>query len=204
VKKTPLSSFSRPRASGIIAVDLGPEDRLVGVALTDGRREIMLFSTGGKSIRFPEQEVRAMGREAAGVRGIRLGDGQKVNALIVVGEGRILTASEHGFGKLTPVEDFPLQGRGGQGVIALQTSERNGEMVGALQVAQDDEVMLITSSGTLVRTPVNEISVVGRNTQGVRLIRIPDGERLVGLERVEALNGEAVEAAETAETPPPA
>ncbi|MGH8265568.1 MAG: DNA gyrase subunit A, partial [Steroidobacteraceae bacterium] len=204
VKKTPLTAFSRPRASGIIAVDLDAEDRLVGVALTNGKREIMLFSTGGKSIRFPEEEVRAMGREAAGVRGIKLGEGQKVNALIVVGDGHILTASAHGFGKLTPVEDFPLQGRGGQGVIALQTSDRNGEMVGALQVAREDEVMLITSSGTLVRTPVNEISVVGRNTQGVRLIRIPDGERLVGLERVEALNGEAGEVVEAAETPPPA
>jgi DNA gyrase subunit A len=204
VKKTPLSAFSRPRASGIIAVDLGPDDKLVGVALTDGRREIILFSSGGKSIRFHEQEVRAMGREAAGVRGIRLGAGQRVNALIVVGDGYILTAAEHGYGKLTPVEDFPLQGRGGQGVIALQTSDRNGQMVGALQVAREDEVMLITSSGTLVRTPVSEISVVGRNTQGVRLIRIPDGERLVGLERVEALNGEAGEAAEIAETPPPA
>ncbi|HZF17439.1 MAG TPA: DNA gyrase subunit A [Steroidobacteraceae bacterium] len=204
VKKTPLSAFSRPRSSGIIAVDLGAGDSLVGVALTNGRREIMLFSTGGKSIRFPEEEVRPMGREAAGVRGIRLGDGQKVNALIVVGDGQILTASENGFGKLTPIEDFPLQGRGGQGVIALQTSDRNGSMVGALQVAREDEVMLITSSGTLVRTPVNEISVVGRNTQGVRLIRIPDGERLVGLERVEALNGEAGEVVETAETPPPA
>jgi DNA gyrase subunit A len=145
-----------------------------------------------------------MGREAAGVRGIRLSDTQRVNALIVVGDGHILTASENGFGKLTPMEDFPPQGRGGQGVIALQTSDRNGEMVGALQVAHDDEVMLITSSGTLVRTPVNEISIVGRNTQGVRLIRIPDGERLVGLERVAALNGEAPEATDTAETPPPA
>jgi DNA gyrase subunit A len=204
VKKTPLSAFSRPRASGIIAVDLGPDDRLVGVALTNGRREIMLFSTGGKSIRFHEEEVRAMGREAAGVRGIRLSEGQKVNALIVVGDGQILTASENGYGKLTPVEDFPPQGRGGQGVIALQTTERNGAMVGALQVAREDEVMLITSSGTLVRTPVSDISVVGRNTQGVRLIRIPEGERLVGLERVEALNGETGEVAETAETPPPA
>jgi len=204
VKKTPLSAFSRPRASGIIAVDLGTEDRLVGVALTDGRREIMLFSSGGKSIRFHEEEVRAMGREAAGVRGIRLGEGQKVNALIVVGSGHILAASENGFGKLTPVEDFPLQGRGGQGVIALQTSQRNGAMVGALQVGREDEVMLITSSGTLVRTAVSEISVVGRNTQGVRLIRIADGERLVGLERIEGLNGEGAESADTAETPPPA
>jgi DNA gyrase subunit A len=204
VKKTPLSAFSRPRTSGIIAVDLGADDKLVGVALTDGQREIMLFSTGGKSIRFHENEVRAMGREAAGVRGIRLSGAQRVNALIVVGDGHILTASENGFGKLTPMEDFPPQGRGGQGVIALQTSDRNGEMVGALQVVHDDEVMLITSSGTLVRTPVNEISVVGRNTQGVRLIRIPEGERLVGLERVAALNGDAPEATDTAETPPPA
>jgi DNA gyrase subunit A len=184
VKKTPLAAFSRPRTSGIIAVDLRDNDRLVGVALTDGRREIMLCTSGGKAIRFHEEEVRAMGREAAGVRGVSLGDGQEVIALIAVCDGLILTASENGYGKLTPLEDFPAHGRGGQGVIALQISERNGQMVGALLVKPDDEIMLISSSGTLVRTPVGEVSIQGRNTQGVRLIRLDEGDRLVGLERI--------------------
>ncbi len=190
VKKTPLSAFSRPRTTGIIAVDLEPEDRLVGVALTDGQREIMLCTSGGKAIRFREEEVRPMGREAAGVRGVRLGDEQKVIALIVVDEGYVLTASENGYGKLTPVSDYPQHGRGGQGVIALQTTERNGRMIGALHVVAENDVMLITSAGTLVRTPVRDISIVGRNTQGVRLIRVEEGERLVGIERIESLNGE--------------
>ena len=154
VKKTPLSAFSRPRASGIIAVGLDTDDRLVGVALTDGRREVILSSSGGKSIRFNEEEVRPMGREATGVRGIKLGAGQELISLIVVGEGLILTASANGYGKLTPLEDFPQHGRGGQGVIALQTTERNGEMVAALQVNSDHELMMISSTGTLVRTPV--------------------------------------------------
>jgi len=187
VKKTPLSAFSRPRASGIIAVGLDEGDRLVGVALTDGSREIILSSSGGKSIRFHENEVRPMGREATGVRGIKLGDGQVLISLIVVGEGLVLTASANGYGKLTPLEDFPAHGRGGQGVIALQTTERNGEMVAALQVNSDHELMLISSTGTLVRTPVAEISIVGRNTQGVRLIRLDEGERLTGIERIESL-----------------
>jgi DNA gyrase subunit A len=187
VKKTPLSAFSRPRASGIIALGLDTDDRLVGVALTDGRREIILSSSGGKSIRFNEEEVRPMGREATGVRGIKLGVGQELISLIVVGDGLVLTASANGYGKLTPLEDFPQHGRGGQGVIALQTTERNGEMVAALQVNSDHELMMISSTGTLVRTPVGEISVVGRNTQGVRLIRLGDGERLTGVERIESL-----------------
>ena len=187
VKKTPLSAFSRPRASGIIAVGLDEGDRLVGVALTDGTREIILSSSGGKSIRFHENEVRPMGREATGVRGIKLGDGQVLISLIVVGEGLVLTASANGYGKLTPLEDFPAHGRGGQGVIALQTTERNGEMVAALQVNSEHELMLISSTGTLVRTPVAEISIVGRNTQGVRLIRLGEGERLTGIERIESL-----------------
>src|SRR5690606_33272482 len=134
VKKTPLSAFSRPRSTGIIAVDLHENDCLVGVGLTDGNREIMLVTSGGKAIRFNENEVRPMGREAAGVRGVKLTDGQSLIALIVVGEGHILTASENGYGKLTPLEEFPLHGRGGQGVIALQTTERNGATVAALQV----------------------------------------------------------------------
>ncbi len=191
VKKTPLASFSRPRASGIIAVDLREDDRLVGVALTDGTREIMLCTSGGKAIRFHENEVRPMGRDAAGVRGVRLSADQRLIALIAVGDGYILTASETGYGKLTPLDDFPSHNRGGQGVIALQTTERNGNTVAALQVAVAQELMLISSTGTLVRTPVRDISIVGRNTQGVRLIRLAEGERLTGIERVEGLeNGE--------------
>jgi len=207
VKKTPLAAFSRPRSSGIIAVDLADNDQLVGVALTDAEREIMLVSSGGKAIRFHESEVRAMGREAAGVRGIRLGDAQELIALIVVGEGHVLTASASGYGKLTPLGEFPGHGRGGQGVIALQTSDRNGFTVAALQVMPGQEIMLISSTGTLVRTTVDEISVQGRNTQGVRLIRLGEGERLVGIERVEGLEtGEGDPAAEpgpSADAAPP-
>ncbi|HRX90503.1 MAG TPA: DNA gyrase subunit A, partial [Steroidobacteraceae bacterium] len=191
VKKTPLSAFSRPRTSGIIALSLEEGDRLVGVALTDGARDIILATSGGKAIRFHEEAVRAMGREAAGVRGIRLGETagepHRLISLIVVSEGYVLTASDNGYGKLTPLEDFPSQGRGGQGVIAMQTTDRNGAMVGALLVSQNQELMLISSSGTLVRTPVSDISIVGRNTQGVRLIRLDEGERLVGIERIENL-----------------
>jgi DNA gyrase subunit A len=209
VKKTPLTAFSRPRPSGIIAVDLRDDDRLVGVAITDGEREIMLVSSGGKAIRFHENEVRAMGREAAGVRGIKLGDGQEVIALIVVGHGEtrgcVLTASASGYGKRTPVEDFPVHGRGGQGVIAMQTSDRNGTTVAALQVLPGQEIMLISSTGTLVRTGVDEVSELGRNTQGVRLIRLSEGERLVGIERIESLDGDSAEETpgET-DSPPPA
>ncbi|HUK02998.1 MAG TPA: DNA gyrase subunit A [Steroidobacteraceae bacterium] len=202
VKKTPLASFSRPRASGIIAVDLRDNDRLVGVALTDGQREIILCTSGGKAIRFHEDEVRPMGRDAAGVRGVRLGLNQELIALIVVGEGLVLTASENGYGKLTPLDDFPRHGRGGQGVIALQTTDRNGATVAALQVTAGQEIMMISSTGTLVRTPVDEISVVGRNTQGVRLIRLAEGERLSGIERVESLEGAAEEGTEAGVEPP--
>jgi DNA gyrase subunit A len=201
VKKTPLTAFSRPRPSGIIAVDLHDDDRLVGVAITDGVREIMLVSSGGKAIRFGEDEVRPMGREAAGVRGIKLGAAQEVIALIVVGpnegngagSGFVLTASASGYGKRTPVADFPMHGRGGQGVIAMQTSDRNGTTVAALQVLPGQEIMLISSTGTLVRTGVDEVSELGRNTQGVRLIRLSEGERLVGIERIESLEGEPAE-----------
>ena len=202
VKKTPLAAFSRPRASGIIGVDLRDDDRLVGVALTDGQCEILLCTSGGKAIRFHEAEVRAMGRDATGVRGVRLAGDQRLIALIALGEGHILTASETGYGKLTPLEDFPSHNRGGQGVIALQTSGRNGATVAALQVESGHELMLISSTGTLVRTPVRDISVVGRNTQGVRLIRLAEGERLTGIERVEALEpgeGDELEESGTAE-----
>jgi DNA gyrase subunit A len=197
VKKTSLALFSRPRASGIIAVDLEAGDKLVGAAVTDGTRDILLFTTGGKAIRFVEDEVRPMGREAAGVRGVRVADDQRVNALIVADQGYILTASENGFGKLTPLEDFPRHGRGGQGVIALQVTDRNGRMVGALQVTQDDEIMLMSQNGALVRTPVKDISVVGRNTQGVRLIRLEEGDQLSGLERIDGLAREDDAADET-------
>ena len=190
VKKTPLSAFSRPRASGIIAVDLRDSDQLVGVQLTDGQREIMLFTSGGKCIRFSEEEVRPMGRDSTGVRGVKLGEGQTLIALIVVGDGHILTASANGYGKLTPLDDFPAHGRGGQGVIALQTTDRNGDVVAALQVSTGHELMLISSNGTLVRTPVSDVSIVGRNTQGVRLIRLDEGDRLTGVERVESLGEE--------------
>ena len=187
VKKTPLSEYSRPRASGIIAIDLRDGDQLVNVALTHGQRDVMLFTNAGKALRFTETEVRNMGRSACGVRGIRLGEGQKVIALIVVEEGTVLTVTENGYGKRTPVADYPHRGRGGQGVIAIQTSERNGQVIGAVQVESDHEIMLITDGGTLVRTRVEEISLVGRNTQGVKLINLHDGEKLVGVEKIESI-----------------
>ena len=196
VKKTPLADFSRPRQAGIIAIDLRDDDRLVGAALTDGSRELMLFSDAGKSIRFHEDDVRSMGRTAGGVRGIRLEEGQRVMSLIVVGEGQVLTATENGYGKRTPVADFPIQGRGGQGVIAIQTSDRNGALVGAALVQDADEVILISDAGTLVRTEVEQISSVSRNTQGVILIRLGEGEKLVQLAAVAGVAGdEAVDEA---------
>jgi DNA gyrase subunit A len=184
VKKTPLSQFSRPRSSGIIAIDLR-DDRLVDVAITDGKSEILLVASSGKGIRFAEGDVRPMGRGAAGVRGIKMGKGHELIALTIVSEGLILTATENGYGKRTDIDDFPVQGRGGQGVIAIQTSERNGLTVGAVQVGPEDEIMLISSNGTLVRTAVSDISVQGRNTQGVRLIRVESDQRLVGVARIE-------------------
>jgi DNA gyrase subunit A len=187
VKKTPLTQFARPRANGIIAIDLRGEDKLVNVAITDGETEVLLVASHGKSIRFKEVDVRPMGRGAAGVRGIKLPPGDEVIALSVMRKGLILTATENGYGKRTPIDNFPVQGRGGQGVIAIQASDRNGKIVGALQVADEDEVMLISSNGTLVRTCVDDISIMGRNTQGVRLIRVGKGQRLVGLARIEAI-----------------
>ncbi|MCC5795247.1 MAG: DNA gyrase subunit A [Chromatiales bacterium] len=184
VKKTSLAAFSRPRANGIRAVELRDDDRLVDVAITDGHSEILLCASNGKAIRFREDDVRPMGRTAAGVRGIRLPDGEAVIALLILGEGAVLTATANGYGKRTPVSDFPVQGRGGQGVIAIQTSERNGPLVGAIEVGADDEVMLISSAGTLVRAAAADVSVQGRNTQGVRLIRLDEGDRLVGLDRI--------------------
>jgi len=184
VKKTPLVDFSRPRSSGIIALDLVEGDQLVGVAVTDGQRDILLFSSAGKVIRFNESNVRAMGRVSRGVRGIRLGEGQKVISLIVAEEGYVLTATENGYGKRTPIDGYPIYGRGGQGVIAIQSSERNGAVVGAVLVTEEEEIMLITDGGTLVRTRVSEVSSMGRNTQGVRLINLTKDEKLIGLERI--------------------
>ncbi len=190
VKKTPLSEYSRPRPSGIIAIDLRDGDQLVNVALTHGQSDVMLFTDAGKALRFTETEVRNTGRSACGVRGVRLDEGQKVIALIVVGEGNVLTVTENGYGKRTPVDEYPRKGRGGQGVIAIQTSERNGRVIGAVQVENDQEIMLITDGGTLVRTPVEGVSLVGRNTQGVKLISLHSEEKLVSVEKIESI-GEA-------------
>ncbi len=186
VKKTSLSSFSRQRSVGLRAIELDEGDTLIGTAQTDGQRDIMLFSSSGKTIRFHETDVREMGRTARGVRGMRLQPGQQLIALIIPEDGRqVLTVSENGYGKRTHCEEFPVYGRGGQGVIGMQTSERNGCLVGAVQVSDGDEIMLISDRGTLVRTRVDEVSVLSRNTQGVRLIKLKAEERLVGLERVQ-------------------
>jgi DNA gyrase subunit A len=184
VKKTALPEFSRQRTSGIIAVGLNEGDYLVNVAITDGSRDIMLFSDAGKVTRFAEKDVRPMGRTACGVRGIRLGPGQRVISMIIAGESPVLTVTGNGYGKRTLSDDYPVYGRGGQGVIAIQVNERNGPVVGAVPADDADEVMLISSGGTLVRMRVNEISIMGRNTQGVRLISLTDGETLVGIERI--------------------
>ena len=181
VKKTVLSDFSRPRANGIIAIDLRVDDFLIDVGLATGDSDIMLFSSGGRAMRFHESKVRNMGRTAAGVRGIKMPEEDTVIGLIVVGEGTILSATKHGYGKRTKPEDYPTKGRGGMGVIDIKTSERNGPVIGAVQVGEDDEIMLITDGGTLVRTAVSGVSTVGRNTQGVRLIRLSKGEALVEL-----------------------
>jgi DNA gyrase subunit A len=185
VKKTALADYSRPRTSGIIAIDLRDGDSLVGVAITDGSSDIMLFTSAGKAVRFQEENVRCMGRNAAGVRGIKMPDGVQVVSLIIAAEGCVLMATEHGYGKRTKVEDYPVHGRGGQGVISIQTSERNGAVVGAVLVDEEDEIMLISNAGTLVRTRVAEVSTMGRNAQGVRLISLGEGEKLVGLERID-------------------
>ena len=206
VKKTALVQYSRPRANGIIAVNLNDGDELIGVDITDGSSDIMLFSDAGKVVRFNEKArdsetgavkidpetgeeilaLRPMGRTATGVRGIRLQDGQKVVSLIVPqGDGAILTATENGFGKRTPVEDYPAKSRATQGVVSIKVSERNGKVVGAVQVNESDEIMLISDQGTLVRTRVGEVSTVGRNTQGVRLIRTAEDEHVVGLQRID-------------------
>ena len=192
VKKTPLEQFSRPRASGLIALDLEEDNWLVGAAITDGKSDILLCSSSGKAVRFAESDVRSMGRSAKGVRGIKLAKDHEVISLSVPQEGgRLLTASSNGFGKCTELFEFPTKGRGGQGVIAMQTSQRNGDLVGAVQVFGSDEVMLISNLGTLVRISVDEISVLGRNTQGVKLINLKDGESLNSVERIFDEDGES-------------
>ena len=190
VKKTPLKEFERQRANGKIAIDLRENDTLVGVAVTDGQQNVLLFSSSGKANCFNETDVRSMGRTATGVRGIRLKDGQRVISLIISAEGTVLNITENGYGKRTKLGEFTRHKRGGQGMIAMQTSERNGAVVGATLVNETDEIMLITSGGVLVRTRVNEISVVGRNTQGVRVIRLDKKEKVVGVDRVDGLPDE--------------
>jgi DNA gyrase subunit A len=184
VKKVALTEFERPRTLGKIAVELREDDRLVGVAITNGGQDVMLFSSDGKAVCFSETDVRPMGRGAAGVRGMTLGEGQKVIALIIASEGTVLNITENGYGKRTKLDDFPRHRRGGQGVIAIQTSARNGAVVGATLVEERDEIMLITDAGTLVRTRVDEIRELGRNTQGVTVIKLNAGEKVVGVDRI--------------------
>ena len=186
VKKCSLANFSRPRPSGIRAIELVEGNTLIGVELTDGEHDIMLFNNAGKAVRFNEQDVRPMGRTARGVRGIKLGSDQKVISLVVVEneDSFVLTATENGYGKRTPMSDYASKGRGGVGVISIQTSERNGHVIGAVVVDEEDDVMLISSQGTLMRTPVKDVSSMGRNTQGVRLVSVTEGEQLSSLERI--------------------
>lgn len=192
VKKTPLEQFSRPRPSGLIALGLDEGDTLVGAEITTGDKQVMLLSNGGKAVRFEETDVRAMGRTARGVRGMKLPEGQRIISLIIPEDDtQILTASAKGYGKRTPVDEFRLTSRGGQGVISMQCTERNGEIVGAIQVKSGEQIMLISDQGTLVRTGVDGVSSLSRNTQGVTLIRVSEGEKLVGVARVvEPENGE--------------
>ena len=186
VKKTPLSDFSNPRKAGIIAVDLDDGDFLIGAALTDGKHDVMLFSDAGKAVRFDENDVRPMGRNARGVRGMNLEDGQQVIALLVAENEQqsVLTATENGYGKRTPITEYTRHGRGTKGMIAIQTSERNGKVVAATLVEPADEIMMITTGGVLIRTRVAEIREMGRATQGVTLIAVEDGTKLSGLQRI--------------------
>jgi len=200
VKKTALSEYSRPRANGIRAIELDEGDGLVDAALTDGKRNILLFASNGKAVRFDEEEVRTTGRATRGVRGIRLAKNERVVSMIVAEEGDILTATERGFGKRTELDEYPRKGRGTQGVIAIQCSERNGSLVGAVQLDEKHEIMLISNLGTLVRTRAAEVAKVGRNTQGVTLIRLPQEENLVGVVRVEGLAEEESDDQEDGET----
>jgi len=186
VKKSPLSDFSNPRKAGIIAINLDEGDFLIGVALTDGKHDVMLFSDAGKAVRFDEDDVRSMGRASRGVRGMKLGEGQQVIALLVAEDETqtVLTATENGYGKRTPIAEYTRHGRGTQGMIAIQTSERNGKVVAATLVRTDDEIMLIGTNGVLIRTRVKEIREMSRATQGVTLINLGDGEKLASLSRI--------------------
>ena len=193
VKKVPLTAFSRPRSNGIIAISLDLDDRLIGVDITDGTKDILLFSDAGKVIRFAESLIRPLGRTARGVRGMRLATGQSLISLVIARTGgTILTATELGYGKRTAVEEYRVTGRGGQGVISIQINERNGNVVRAVHVADHDEAMLITDQGTLVRFKVEELSIIGRNTQGVRLINVSSGEHVVGMQRIEELQEDEI------------
>lgn len=193
VKKTPLPQFARPRSVGLRAIELDEGDALMGTAITDGSRDVILFASNGKAARFDETQVRSMGRASRGVRGIRLEEGHKVISMVIPQEGgKVLTVSATGYGKRTSVEDFPKKGRGSQGVIGMQTTDRNGKLVGAVQVFAGDEIMLISDQGTLVRTSADQVSLMSRNTQGVRLIKTKEGEHIVGLERVEEQEGDAI------------
>ncbi len=204
VKKTPLTEYAYQLQRGKIAINLDEGDALVDAQLTDGTRDVMLFASNGKAVRFAENEVRAMGRSATGVRGLRLSPGEEVRSLIVLdGDGDILTATENGYGKRTPAGDYPRKGRGTQGVIAIQTTARNGALVGAIQLTERHEILLISDQGTLVRTRAAEVSQVGRNTQGVILMRLGDGESLQAVECVEALNDGDETAADAGDAPQP-
>ncbi|MBE9549688.1 MAG: DNA gyrase subunit A [Proteobacteria bacterium] len=194
VKKTALPAYSRPRANGIWAIELPDDDTLIGVALTDGKQDIMLFSSSGKCIRFNETDARPMGRQTRGVRGIKLKAKEKVMSMLVTTEGDVLTATQRGYGKRTRLEEFSVQGRGGMGVIGIKTSKRNGCLVGAQLVLDEDDIMLISDNGTLVRTGVSDISILGRNTQGVTLIKVAENENLVGLARIESMAADDEEA----------
>jgi DNA gyrase subunit A len=186
VKKTALTQFARPRSVGLRAIELDEGDTLVGTAITNGSCDVILFSSSGKAARFQEAKIRPLSRTSRGVRGIRMAEGFKVVGMIIpLQGGQALTVSENGYGKRTSVDEFPAKGRGSQGVIGMQTSERNGPLIGAVQVFDGEEFMLISDQGTMVRTRVDEVSLVSRNTQGVRLIKLRDGEQMQGLQRIE-------------------
>ncbi|HZE11281.1 MAG TPA: DNA gyrase subunit A [Burkholderiales bacterium] len=186
VKKTPLSQFSNPREKGIIAVELDDGDHLIGAAITEGKHDVMLFSDAGKAVRFEEADVRPMGRQARGVRGMKIGEGRRVISMLVADSETqtVLTATENGFGKRTAIAEYTRHGRGTQGMIAIQTTERNGKVVSAVLVGDEDEIMLISTGGVLIRTKVKQIREMGRSTQGVRLIDLDEGTKLAGVERV--------------------
>jgi DNA gyrase subunit A len=203
VKKTALSAFANPRKAGIIAASLDEGDRLIGVAITDGQCDVMLFSDAGKAVRFAESDVRPMGREARGVRGMTLEDGQQVIAMLVAKgeEQSVLTATANGYGKRTPVGEFTRHGRGTKGMIAIQTSERNGKLVAAVLVEPSDEVMLISTGGVLIRTRVSDIRELGRATQGVTLINLDEGTFLAGLEKVAESDSDPLDQGDASQTP---